>query len=344
MNYERSNSLADLAARIRAEHEAATQTLKDGLRHAIAVGKLLIEAKAQPQLKHGQWLPWLAEHCAISERSAQAYMRVARSLGRLEESKAQRVADLSYRDALRSLAVTGAIIKDLPPASYDRALQKIDDHDHAETFRQAVNRVRIEDGDARNERSLESQAMLPLPNGRRIRVARNKAERQWLLALGPGITRAALQERERLAREDDDVRSLQREHDKLIKRAEALDAEAKGLREEAKTVASEIAEQVRDILGPLQTFTETYNFQCEDEATDAELAALSDTEREGRLLAARGAARGPIRETERGYWGDMNLASQSDFLSGPGAWTRVGSPEWLDEVFPDWNKEEPQRQ
>jgi hypothetical protein len=81
------NSLADLAARIRAEHEAAGRALRDGLRHAIAAGALLIEAKQQIG-KHGAWLPWLAENCSVPERTAQAYMRVARSFGKLDESKA----------------------------------------------------------------------------------------------------------------------------------------------------------------------------------------------------------------------------------------------------------------
>jgi Protein of unknown function (DUF3102) len=58
---EQSNSLTDLAASIRAVHEACSVATKRGLHHAVAAGKLLIEAKAQ--LKHGQWLPWLREHC-----------------------------------------------------------------------------------------------------------------------------------------------------------------------------------------------------------------------------------------------------------------------------------------
>lgn len=93
----------------------AGAALKDGLKHAIAAGQLLVEAKAQ--LNHGQWSPWLAEHCSISERTAQSYMRLARSLGNLEAVKAQRVADLSFRDALRSLAATGSMLEDLPEAS-----------------------------------------------------------------------------------------------------------------------------------------------------------------------------------------------------------------------------------
>ena len=64
-----SNSLADLAARIRIEHRAASDKLSELLAHAMAAGDLLIEAKAQ--IPHGQWLPWLKDRVDISERTAQ---------------------------------------------------------------------------------------------------------------------------------------------------------------------------------------------------------------------------------------------------------------------------------
>jgi Protein of unknown function (DUF3102) len=73
---DHSNSLADLAARIRAYHEATVAALKSSVENAIKAGDLLIEAKAQ--LKHGQWLPWLDKHCAISQRTAQLYMKLAK--------------------------------------------------------------------------------------------------------------------------------------------------------------------------------------------------------------------------------------------------------------------------
>jgi hypothetical protein len=73
VDVEGSNRLPELAARIKAEHEACTAALKRGIEHAVAAGKLLIEAKAQ--LPHGQWLPWLREHCQIPERSARRYMQ-----------------------------------------------------------------------------------------------------------------------------------------------------------------------------------------------------------------------------------------------------------------------------
>lgn len=96
----RSNSLTDLAARIKIEHEASLLSMKRGLEHAIAAGNLLIEAKAQ--LKHGQWLPWLREVCqSLPERTASLYMRLARNLPELEKSAT--VADLTVRGALAAL-------------------------------------------------------------------------------------------------------------------------------------------------------------------------------------------------------------------------------------------------
>jgi hypothetical protein len=98
MTMELSNSLSDLAARIRAAHQA----VGDAMKHAIAAGELLIEAKEQ--VAHGEWLPWLEKHCELSGRTAQAYMRLARELGKMDPAKAQRVADLSVREAVKQIA------------------------------------------------------------------------------------------------------------------------------------------------------------------------------------------------------------------------------------------------
>ncbi len=96
-----SNSLADLAARIKAAHEAVGAALRRGVQDAMMAGDLLIEAKAQ--LNHGQWLPWLRDHCAISERTARLYMRLARHREKIENGN---VADLSVRGALEIIAVS----------------------------------------------------------------------------------------------------------------------------------------------------------------------------------------------------------------------------------------------
>jgi hypothetical protein len=106
-----SNSLADLAARIRQEHRAASDKMSEALLHAMAGGDLLIEAKALVQ--HGQWLPWLKDHVDISERTAQIYMRAAKNRAEIEASKAQSTADLSLGEAVALLALSSDVRKPL---------------------------------------------------------------------------------------------------------------------------------------------------------------------------------------------------------------------------------------
>jgi hypothetical protein len=103
------NSLPDLAARIRGEHEAVSVALKESVRHAIAAGELLVEAKGQ--LDHGRWLPWLRDHCAISERTAQLYMRVAKNRNEIENQMRNGVADLSLNEAVALLMLSSDVRK-----------------------------------------------------------------------------------------------------------------------------------------------------------------------------------------------------------------------------------------
>ena len=94
-------ALPDLAIQINQEHAQAEQSARSAIAHAIKAGDLLLMAKAQ--LKHGIWLDWLKANCTLSERTAQAYMRLAREVPKLDDSKAQRVADLPLRQALAAL-------------------------------------------------------------------------------------------------------------------------------------------------------------------------------------------------------------------------------------------------
>lgn len=52
----------------------------------LTIGRCLIEAK--DMLRHGEWLPWLAEKVGYSEKTAQNFMRLAR-----EFSNPQAIAD-----------------------------------------------------------------------------------------------------------------------------------------------------------------------------------------------------------------------------------------------------------
>jgi Protein of unknown function (DUF3102) len=104
-----SNSLPELAARIRAEHAATGEALKSSVEHSIAAGELLIEAKAK--VPHGQWLPWLRDNCAISERTAQLYMRLAKNRTAIEGQIRNGVADLSLNEAAALLMLSSDVRK-----------------------------------------------------------------------------------------------------------------------------------------------------------------------------------------------------------------------------------------
>src|SRR5215469_4422868 len=58
-----AQTLSELARRIDAEHGAVATALCSALAHAIAAGKLLIEAKAK--VRHGQWLKWIEANCSV---------------------------------------------------------------------------------------------------------------------------------------------------------------------------------------------------------------------------------------------------------------------------------------
>jgi hypothetical protein len=102
------NRLPELAAQIRVEHEATAVALRRSVEHGIAAGDLLSEAKAL--VKHGQWLPWLAEHCSMSERTAQLYMRLAKQRDAIT-ANTQPIADLTLNEAAALLMLSSDVRK-----------------------------------------------------------------------------------------------------------------------------------------------------------------------------------------------------------------------------------------
>jgi hypothetical protein len=106
---DRSNSLADLAARIKSWDQAVKDALKGAVAHAMVAGDLLIEAKAQ--VPHGQWLPWLQDHCQVTERMAQRYMRLARNRATIE-AKPDTMSDLTLNGALALLTTPRETLQD----------------------------------------------------------------------------------------------------------------------------------------------------------------------------------------------------------------------------------------
>lgn len=97
---EAEASLADLARDINAAHQEAEGACRASVQHALEAGRLLLEAKKR--VGHGGWLPWLRENVQVAERTVQAYTRLAKRWSTVE-AKAQRVADLTFREALALL-------------------------------------------------------------------------------------------------------------------------------------------------------------------------------------------------------------------------------------------------
>jgi hypothetical protein len=88
----------NLIDEIHAAHADAEEALRGAVDYCIKAGNLLIEAK-RLHGKHGQWSKWLTDNITFSDRTARAYMQLAR----LPEEKRQRVADLPLRDALSAI-------------------------------------------------------------------------------------------------------------------------------------------------------------------------------------------------------------------------------------------------
>jgi Protein of unknown function (DUF3102) len=152
------NDLRNLATRIKAAHAA----VGSAMRHAIEAGQLLIEAKKQ--VPHGAWLSWLEQKCEMRERTAQAYMRIARQLEQLDDAKAQRVADLSFRDALKQFARTARTAKALSPSDLETVLTEAETGDTAvisQVAQQLINRQRFEKAKKREAHQRAADASLP---------------------------------------------------------------------------------------------------------------------------------------------------------------------------------------
>ena len=97
--YQPAGPLADMGTEINDAHALAMVHAGEAMNNALRCGDLLTKAKATA--KHGQWLPWLRQNIAFSERTAQSYMRLA---GKFGPDKRNAVADLSVRRVLQEIA------------------------------------------------------------------------------------------------------------------------------------------------------------------------------------------------------------------------------------------------
>lgn len=90
--------------------------------NAVVAGVLLRRAKEE--VPHGQWEAWLAEHCTVSVRSAQGYMRLSKKALELPAEKRNAVAGLPLREALKAIAGPPAQPAQPAPPRYRPPLSK----------------------------------------------------------------------------------------------------------------------------------------------------------------------------------------------------------------------------
>ena len=97
-----SKSLTTLAKQIDGSHQAFQQSFRKAVHHVHVAGGFLIAAKKQ--VLHGDWENWVEGNTNVSIRTASNYMRQARYIESLDESKRQRVADLIQRRMLEDMS------------------------------------------------------------------------------------------------------------------------------------------------------------------------------------------------------------------------------------------------
>lgn len=98
--------LSELAAQIRAEHQASVSTLRRSLAHALACGRLLIEAHAL--VPRGQWQQFI-KGCDISYRTAARYCQLAAGFDSLTPDQQAEAAGLpTIERAMRFLGSPGS--------------------------------------------------------------------------------------------------------------------------------------------------------------------------------------------------------------------------------------------
>jgi hypothetical protein len=98
------DTLAQLAKKIIAEHDAARRSTRDSVDHALAAGGFFLEAKKL--VAHGGWLPWLDRNFRdrIAVRTVQAYMRLAELWPHYPQQLRNDVAYLPLREVINRFA------------------------------------------------------------------------------------------------------------------------------------------------------------------------------------------------------------------------------------------------
>ena len=228
--------------------ETITDEILDAQRRGgeaiLTIGRCLIEAKEM--LPHGEWLPWLNEKVAYSERTAQNFMAVARRY-----SNPQTLADLGMAKALALLA--------LPDSERDEFVQ---DHNvidmSARQLKQAIkerDEARKAAEAAKADASAAEQARAKMAED--MRTTQNLLESARADADSAGSRARVLEEKLRMLQEQPvevavetvvDPEALEKARAEAVAEMQAkLDKarEAKKRAEDRQKIAEDALEQVR---------------------------------------------------------------------------------------------------
>lgn len=228
--------------------ETITDEILDAQRRGgeaiLTIGRCLIEAKEM--LPHGEWLPWLNEKVAYSERTAQNFMAVARRY-----SNPQTLADLGMAKALALLA--------LPDSERDEFVQ---DHNvidmSARQLKQAIkerDEARKAAEAAKADASAAEQARAKMAED--MRTTQNLLESARADADSAGSRARALEEKLRMLQEQPvevavetvvDPEAIEKATAEAVAEIKAkLDKarEAKKRAEDRQKIAEDALEQVR---------------------------------------------------------------------------------------------------
>lgn len=263
-----------LATQINAAHDEALASVRTALGHACRAGDLLLEAKRQ--LGHGAWGPWVRQHCTVTKRTAQKFMQLARELPTLT-SKAPRVADLSLREAIHLVSVTGRIAG-LDPEIRDQVLQRVEQGQKPKLAIRAVTLQRIQE-----QVSTPPPDLMPSPqtDQRCRRVERDEEQRLWTVIMGPNAAGLRLPEIREKAEGQPQVVALLADADVAVREAVALEVQAKKLHRNAAGLLADARAEFRRTItnkhGPIYPVSEAVTYKC-DEALHEHLKTLTESD------------------------------------------------------------------
>jgi hypothetical protein len=101
-----TKALADLAEEANEHHRACEESYRTALEHAWHAGMAL--RSAQSLMEYGDWLPWLEQNFAASQRTAYRYIEVAPSLPRVTSCQKGRSGQRWRRAAPRNATAAGS--------------------------------------------------------------------------------------------------------------------------------------------------------------------------------------------------------------------------------------------